>query len=343
MGIKDFSKTFTHTSIVTMAKLANKTIAIDAMTEIYRSALGAKSISTLTDADGNPTMHINVVLSVIVSMHKYNIKQIWCFDSPTSNKLKAEELDKRKQRKDAATLALAQPLATPLTRPLSRQLIEEPLDDLTTDELITLAETKELHIVEKKQSLEKQAFSVSSKQINEIKHILQQLNIMYLDAPDGFEGEQIASYLSATNQCDGVYSADTDCIAFGASVQWRRHPRDKKIYMYTAASCMRQMHEANPDIRPTLSNLRKACVMLGSDFAPKSHGIGPKTIFKKFDTVLTSKQLLAIKQFEKEPGSDITVFNLTVEAFIDDKRVDLIDWLVTKKSFSRTRMDKLLK
>ena len=350
MGIKDFSKAFEATSIISLKSLAGKTIAIDAMTELYRSALGAKSVHQLTDKYGRPTMHINVIISVILEMHKNKIKQIWCFDAPTSNRLKSDELDKRKQRKESAMDKLAacklsnlsanpsaNPLASSSTNPINQSFEEEPLDELTTDELKQFDE-KQPDV----DSLEKQAFTITKSQIDDVKFILQHLNIMYLDAPDGFEGEQIASYLSATNQCDGVYSADTDCIPFGARVQWRRHPRNKKIYQYVASHIFKQMHDVNPLVKPTLTNLIKACVILGSDFAPKTSGIGPKTVIKKLHTTaLSSKQLEAVKQFKKEPDSDIIVFNLGKEAFVEDQRAILIQWLVDEKSFSQSRMDKL--
>jgi 5'-3' exonuclease len=105
------------------------------------------------------------------------------------------------------------------------------------------------------------------------------------------------------------------------------------------ASCLQQM----VNIRPTIRNLRKVCVILGSDFAPKTPGIGPKTIFKKFDSiVITDKQKAAIEQFEKEPLTDIVVFNLDKEAFVDDQHLLLIRWLVDERSFSETRMEKML-
>jgi hypothetical protein len=351
MGIKDFSKAFEATSIITLKSLAGKTIAIDAMTELYRSALGAKSVSQLTDKYGRPTMHINVIISVILEMHKNKIKQIWCFDSPTSNRLKADELDKRKQRKESAMDKILSIQQQPVQQhsiqthraksPIYKKQIEEPieeaLDELTVEELKSFDE-KQPDI----DSLEKQAFTIGKEQINDIKFILQHLNIMYLDAPDGFEGEQIASYLSATGQCDGVYSADTDCIPFGAHVQWRRHPRDKKIYQYTSQHILKQMHTINPLVKPTMANLIKACVVLGSDFAPKTAGIGPKTVIKKLHLItLTSKQSEAVKQFRKEPSSDIIVFNLGKEAFVEDQRAILIQWLVDERSFSQSRMDKL--
>ena len=75
MGIKDFSKIFTYTREVKFADLKNKKIAIDAMTEIWRASLGA--MNKLTDANGNPTIHINVILAIILDLQKNNIKQIW--------------------------------------------------------------------------------------------------------------------------------------------------------------------------------------------------------------------------------------------------------------------------
>ena len=60
MGIKNFSKTFNPTRIIKNKDLKNMTLAIDAMTELYRASLGAKTVDLLTDDEGNPTLFISM-------------------------------------------------------------------------------------------------------------------------------------------------------------------------------------------------------------------------------------------------------------------------------------------
>ena len=85
MGVKDFSKTFSPKRIINISEYKNKTIAIDAMTEIWRASLGAKSVSALTDINGNPTMHINIIIANLIKWHKLGIRSIWVFDYNCEN------------------------------------------------------------------------------------------------------------------------------------------------------------------------------------------------------------------------------------------------------------------
>ena len=80
MGIKDFSGTFKHTRTITWRDFKGKTVAIDAMTELYRASLGAKSVKLLTDREGNPTLHLTVILANIIAAQAAGVKLLWCFD-----------------------------------------------------------------------------------------------------------------------------------------------------------------------------------------------------------------------------------------------------------------------
>ena len=74
-------------------------------------------------------------------------------------------------------------------------------------------------------------------------------------------------------------------------------------------------------------------VMLGSDHAEKSAGIGPKTVLKKYKTAtLTESQTNALK-----------VFTTPYEPVVINKKSlninELLDWLESK-NFNRDRMKK---
>jgi 5'-3' exonuclease len=345
MGIKKFSEIFAHKRIVKIKDFAKKTIAIDTMTELYRAALGGKSVNMLTDESGHATMHITVLLSVIVEMQKHKVDQIWVFDHQDNstaefhNPAKIQELLIRKRRKDIAqakldTLNQIVINALPVMH-TSVELKEEFLGDLTDDE-IKVASTQET-----KDKLEKQIFRPPQYMIDDIKLILNCLNIKYTVAPATFEGEQIASYLSATGQCDGVYSSDTDPIAFGAKVLYRKNTRDKKIYEYVQSDIIKQLRKYQPVA--TLADIRKVAVIAGTDFVPKTPGVGPKTILAKYkNIVLTDEQIAAIKTFEKEPDEDISTYNLDKTPFVDTNYKLLIEWLVSERSFSKERVIKTL-
>lgn len=409
MGIKNFSKTFKSVRTVKFKDLRGQTLAIDAMTELYRAALGAKTISTLTDANGNPTMHINVILSIIIDLHRNGVNQIWVFDynqDPTvdfHNPMKIAELAKRKKRKDLAIEQIKSLADVKDNNPLfsdseDEQNLEETSKadsglDLSIETkntlpimrpvILTLDEEKHVETLSYRQkaqfmlkktneakkiyeqelsdynfqknkkakiaSLEKQTFSVSKEMINDVKFVLTCLGIKFIEAPKGFEGEAIASYLTQIEQADAVFSGDTDPIAYGAKCLLRRNPRDKLIYEYTQEDVLRQIAEANEEFsNPTLLDLHVVAMALGTDACEKTPGIGPATVLKKLHTIeLTPKQISAMKEFTKIPDlSEITTYNADLKAFVQCQSDTLIEWLVTEKSFNRTRiktqLDKVL-
>ena len=374
MGIKDFSKIFSAVKTVKIKDLAGQTIAIDAMTEIYRSALGAKTVSTLTDKYGKPTLHISVILANVIEMQRQGVNQIWVFDHDQDadanaefhNVAKIEELAKRKKRRDEAqekledlenktavhttgttvttsatttsTILVQIAPIVPIDPIAPIDIQEELMDDLDAN-LVLVDDEPSKSTDDQKAQLEKQIFSASKEMINDIKLIFNWLSIRYIEAPAGYEGEQIASYLSATDQCDAVYSGDTDPIPFGAKVHYRKNTRDKKIYLYTREDVLNQLKEANDNYpTPTIKDLRKLCAAAGSDFAPKTPRIGPKTILQKLHTIkLTKQQQTAVKTFEQEPTEDIVVCNMDKKPFSADP-APLIDWLVNERSFTRSRV-----
>ena len=71
MGVKNFSKIFAGVE-VKFAQLKNTSVAIDASILAYQSALCLRNISALTDADGNSTIHINVIISKCINFKKNN-------------------------------------------------------------------------------------------------------------------------------------------------------------------------------------------------------------------------------------------------------------------------------
>lgn len=335
MGIKDFSKVFKETRKLKIKDLAEKKIAIDAMSEIYRAALGAEKIKKLTDKYGNPTLHITVLLANMIEMQMNNIDTIWVFDynkdenkdSEFHNPAKIHELLKRKAKKEAAKEKIK----------LLRESKKEELFSDTDEEEDRIA-TNDLEI----DRLEKQQFSASSGMINDIKLILNCLNIKYIIAPPGFEGEQIASKLAACNIVDGVYSGDTDPIPFGSPVLWRK-ARDKFIYEYELSDILRQIGDANENIDdPSMNDLHKVCLALGCDFVKKkTKGIGKATVLKKLHTIeLTNEQKeFGLSVFEqKVPIDNLNIINSDKTPFHNCYVEALVKWLVEERSFTKSRV-----
>ena len=350
MGIKDFSKAFKACrTIANWNTYKGKIIAIDAMTEIWRSALGAKSVKTLSDADNNPTIHINVIMANIIKMQKNGVKTIWVFDhdqdgSCTEHHIAAksdEVAERRKKRAEAKAkiedLEKEEPLFSDDEDDERKQSSEQ---DIQTDNQADNQVNKQANI----QQQEKRAFCVSKEMINDIKFILTCLNISYVEAPATFEGEHLAAYFTSSEVglADAVYSGDTDPIPFGAPILLRKNPRDKKIYEYRQTDILDQIHEVIGDDYdyPTIDDIRKICAILGSDYSKRTKGIGAKTVLRKYKVIkLAADQKTAISEFEKIPDiSDITVHNNQYEAFTNTNVDLLVDWLVNNKSFAKSRV-----
>jgi len=346
MGIKQFSKAFTAGRIVKWSDLQGKRIAVDAMTEIYRASLGARRLNLLTDHMGRPTLYINVIIANLIQMEKNNIKQIWVFDHDASNgeynPIKVMELTKRREQKRKVKEKIQK--ARESLAAVNNALTEEEMlfsdDDSDDDDGDDDGNNNVDSVQNTIDRLTKQTYTVSNREIADIKFILNCLGISWVDAPKAYEGEHIAAYLSKIGVVDGVYSSDTDPIPFGATTLWRKNLRDKKIYEYNLNDIL-QSHDL------TIKELRKVCVILGCDFAPKTKRIGPKTVFKKLhNTLLTTEQQAAIGEFSKTDDAelDITIHNEDIVAFSNKELFDkLIQWLVIEKDFSRSRMLKRFK
>jgi 5'-3' exonuclease len=352
MGIHDFTKCFKATRTVKIKDFAGSTVAVDALGEIWRAALGAKSVTILTDAAGKPTLHITVILAMLAEFKKHNISQIWVFDhsgrSHNLNKLheqaarQATRQHAVKQLKQLADFAADNipvfdiPDITdghPLDNTLEQQTKQEP----------TKQDKQEQAKQEQKNSLEKRAFSVSPEMIDDVILILNALNIPWLEAPAGFEAEAICSQLNAAGLVSWVYSGDTDPVAFGALVLVRRNVKDKLYYEYTSADICEQITKVTE--RPAnISDIRKIAVVLGCDFCARTPGVGPATVKKKYTTVtLTPQQTNALKHYSELLSADIIAQATALLTKPGEVLTDLlITWLVEQKNFNRTRLNKTL-
>ena len=318
MGIKDFSKTFKSIKTINFKDIKNTRIAFDIMSELWRAALGTKNIKTLTDKNGKSTVHISVMLANIIQLAKNKVEIIGCFDynkksdETYHNPIKYEEVKKRQLIKEKAKKILEE-----------EKLISDDEEDSNKD-------SNE----DKKNMLEKQAFSVNAEMINDIKFIFDCLNIKYLEAPKTYEGEYMCSYLEKNDYVDGCFSNDTDLIAFGCKKFYRRNSRDKKIYVYTQENILEQIGE-----NKSINDIRKIAVILGCDFCNKTTKVGPKTVFKKYETIeLNEQQQKAYEYYSKELEDNIEINNLDKQQFVDCQKNTLIDWLVNEKSFNRERI-----
>lgn len=329
MGIKNFSKIFNGREIK-MRNLKDLTGAVDASVIAYQAALGMKNINALTDASGNPTIHINVVIAKCLNFHKAKIEQVWVFDFNEKgyvNPSKSFELEKRKKIKDKARKKLTE------LRSKKDEMFSSDEED---------GEDSKQSIESKIQSQEKIGFSLNDTIVNDIKFILDCFNIPWCESPRGYEAEAICAFLTNDDAndeafCDFVWTTDTDAIIYGAKQMVRELKINKKktLMLYERDTVL-------SDNELTMDDLRKIAVIAGCDHCDKTLKVGPKTVLKKFKGItLTDGQKTAVKVFEKSYDiSQLKWHNKDEETFAnDDKIKKLLNWL-EDKNFNRERMMK---
>lgn len=330
MGIKSFSKIFEGNEIKPKS-LKNLTVAVDASVISYQAALGMRNINALTDTDGNPTIHVNVVVAKCLNFHKYGMEQVWVFDYHEKdyiNPAKALEIEKRKKIKAKSEKKL---------QALKDQKKSHEKDDMFSSD--------DEDINTKIQTQERVGFSMSDKIINDIKFILDCFNISWCEAPKGYEAEAICAFLTDDENeiygddacCDIVWTTDTDAVIYGAKQIIRElKVKQKKVLMLYDLDKILEKNELDMD------DLRKIAVIAGCDHCKKTAKIGPKTILKKYkDVILTDEQQNATNVFKKTYNiSNLKWHNFDEQPFEDKNKIDqLLNWLESRK-FNRERIVK---
>lgn len=149
------------------------------------------------------------------------------------------------------------------------------------------------------------------------------LGVSTVDSPPGIEAEHACCCLGA----DCVWTGDSDALLFGADRMLRKIKN--KCYIYNREAFLEQNGL-------TQDELIKIGIILGTDFAPKTPKIGPKTVLNKFqDIELSERQQQAFELFKSECPALVRVDS-------DPDYTELSRWLIEEKSFSAARISKLL-
>ncbi len=367
MGVKDFTKVFEPECEIKYSGFKGKNIVIDASVEIYRAALGMQKINTLTDDLGNPTGHINVILLNILSMKAHGANQYWIFDYNDAKKsdddiyhnpLKQLELQKRKQKKTAANKKIEELKEKMSKLKTDKDELFSESEEETDDEELSQETIKKENKKEKQSNSdkidscqkeihkqEKAAFRPGSFYFDDIKFVLDMLEIPWVECPCGFDAEQIAAFATNINifdkLMDYVFTSDADCLLFGAKQLIKRDIKKKKFFLYNLQNILKEHNLDQKD-------LIKIGLILGTDFAPKSAGIGPKTVLKKYKKIeLTEQQLNAYNQNfmrtlteEELKTLKNSIHNVDSTPFSNkEKFTQLLDWLELVKKFNRSRIE----
>ena len=355
MGIKGFAVAFAGKgSVISLKDLKNQTLAVDASLELYRAALGMASVKGLTDAKGRSTLHISVILANLVAYQTAKISTIWVFDfdpeklsnSEHHNPLKIKELEERREKRDKANKKIEKLKQDDLfTDSDSDSNSDSDSDDKAAKEDGKAAKESKKKEIEKQ---EKIAFVLQSWMVNDIKLLLNFLDIKWVEAPKGVEAECLAARLTHEDvaEADAVLSSDVDALLFGATSLIKKNSKTKKYTKY-------DLSELLEDEEINQNQLIKLGIVLGSDMYKDKEKklffrIGPKSVIKKvksgdldgkFDDPDVKK---AIDHFEMVCDVDsLEWHNENEDSYCNvEKAKHLIDWLVNEKSFNRARITK---
>lgn len=219
-------------------------------------------------------------------------------------------------------------------------------------EQIWIFDNKEPNIL-KKQELERRAtrrakakdprakFVMTSKHVEDIITLLTLMGIPYIVTEPRIEAEQYGAFLTVTGQnkfCDMMLSGDSDVLIFGGTLL---RPVTKKSASGKTKKTIYLLYELDTIIHETdlsWEQLAELAVVMGSDFAPKTSGIGPKTVIKRIKkgVNLTPEQTEAKQYFLND-----------VEVKIDDLitpvyNKDILVQFLVGKNFNQERIEKRL-
>lgn len=388
MGILNFSDVFLDkeknpgkTLEKFMKEKKEIVVMIDASPIIYAALKGTSKIHTLTDKNGIPTIHISVLYSNILKYYGLGIRQIWVLDSNSKEKFyKKTEMNKRKQEKEKNKKKMEQ-----LKK--EKEYLENLKDELfsdsdeenkDSDDKGTDKSEKILSLNKEIDKFEKRIYGMNDSHVFDLICLLNWFNIPWIEAPPGYEAEQICSMCTYDKSilgftADYVMSPDSDPIPFGARHLIKQNKRDKKYYEFN----LQQILE---DFKITMDDLIKICVILGCDIGShgdinsklettKTKGIGPKTVLKKYKTVELSEeyQKPAFERFKKkltdeeskyleknnmkyvqfddeETLSSVQKYDKATSLFNSNEKFDeFIKWIVEERSFNKDRILKRFK
>jgi 5'-3' exonuclease len=359
MGVHGFTKMVTPEG-VTLKDLTNQIFAVDGSLELYRALLGMSSVKGLS-AFGKTTLHVSVLLANLIKYKIHKINTIWVFDydpenlqnSECHNPLKLREREERRKKREVAIEKIKK-----LKNELKNEKDAQPGDELfsdsdsDSDSNRNIKEPKTRATVSEKnieiQKNEKIAFVLESWMVNDIKLMLNLLDIKWVEAPKGFEAECLAARLTQSDvaEADAVLSSDADALLFGATTLIKKNLRTKQYDRFYLKDILEKK-------KLTQEQLIQVGIVLGTDMYKDKekklfYRIGPKTAIAKvksgvLDNAFKDKDVKKAIDHFKEICSvdDLEWHNENEEAFSNKKKAHmLIDWLVNTKSFNKARITK---
>ncbi|MFH0863425.1 MAG: flap endonuclease-1 [Candidatus Altiarchaeota archaeon] len=227
---------------IEFADLAGKTIAVDALNTIYQflASIRQPDGTPLTDSKGNVTSHLSGLLYRTTNLLRLGIKPIYVFDGKPPD-LKLHTLRARGERKREAQAEW-----------------EKAKQEGRIGDAMKFA---------------KRTSRLTGDMVNDSKLLLALMGIPSIQAPS--EGEAQCTRMVQKGDAWAVGSQDYDSLLFGAPRLVRGLTMSGKMELTII-----ELDEALKNLEISREGLIDLAILVGTDFDPGVHGIGPKKALK---------------------------------------------------------------
>lgn len=288
--------------VVPLKKFKGVRLCNDASLMIYQSILALESVQSLTDSEGNTTVHINTILNKIIQQAQAGIKQLWIFDSPIPNPMKEKEMHRRQERKAKVAKSDASKEV--------KEKVEYRLNKQHVEDIQFLLFNLGIMYITSPPGVEAEQYGA------------------YLTK--GPVDERFCQYM---------ISGDSDVLFFGGNLlritSEKSATGKSKKTVYQTFDLDEVLNETNL----TYDEFLKMGVVMGSDWNEKSPSIGPATVMKKYkNAYITPAMETAIEYYKSDISGKIGEAEIIEGAYNHDK---IMEFLVSKK-FNQERVEKRL-
>lgn len=333
MGIKGLTKLLQQNApssirhVDNMSAYRGKTIAFDASMHIYQfmTTIRVEKGELLQDASGNPTSHIQGMLSRITKLIENGISPVFVFDGKPPIE-KQETLAKRREIRTANAL----------------KAIEATEQDDTASA----------------STYQKRSYNLSEEEVRDCIRLLRILGIPVITAP--CEAEAQCAYLCKEGLVDAVSTEDMDTLAFGTPILIRslfssnqpNRPGITEISLEKAISGLGL---------ESVDHFIELCILCGCDYCGTIPGIGPVKALQKIKDFMNIDGVLAsilksqklthdkLKMFKYQDARRL--FMTPPVTLSDDIKLEwgeidkesLVSFLVGEKGFNEARLESYIK
>jgi flap endonuclease-1 len=312
-------------TVVDLANLGGKTIAIDAYNALYQflAIIRQPDGTPLKDRTGRITSHLSGLFYRTSNLVELGMKVIYVLDGvpPT---LKEVEIKRRARVKEEA--------------------------------LVKYEKALQQGKVEEARIYAQMTSRLKDYMVDDAKRLLKLLGIPWVQAPS--EGEAQAAYIAKKGDADLCASQDYDSLLFGSpwlirnlTISGRRKLPRKNVYVEVVPEIV-ELNKVLGKLEITHEQLIDIGILVGTDFNPEGvKGIGPKTalqLIKEYRTLEKVAPTLKKAEFPVEPRRIREIFlhpkvRDDYRLFWNEPDVDgVIEFMCGERDFDEERVRKAL-